>query len=531
VLARKSALIVLNAVVGGALGFVALKVVALYMGAGIYGQLAYATSLVGLVMFLGNMGFTKAHAKRVSEGEDVGDCVATLTAWNGAIASIYILIVLGAFAANELFLGQDLFSTTQTTVLLVTLAEAAFFMRKVARSTFEARVEAALSESVVFFEHIVRTPIMAAGALLYASSQGREGPIFGWLRANAPGLTDIVAEYAPETLAFAVTAAAVVSMTVGFVLLLQRVKPGDFSMKMVRSYAEFGLPVFGASSFNSLQQYHDKAALGFFWSDAVAGRYFGFQRLFSFLEAVYAAVRSMLFPMISERHAEGDREGVRRLSRESLRYLSMISVPAAFGATALAEPLIRIMLSEDWLPAVEVFIALAFVYPLRGIVQTLTQIQYGSDEPKMSAGISMFGSTMNVVVGLLLIPSSVLGFQLGGLAGLGAAAGTLVALVLDAGARAYTLQFPLGRRVWLSWLRHWIAGGLMAYVVYRASLAIGEVRWFILPALIALGGAVYFALLWVFRDFGKDDAMVFWAAVHPGEMASYVKDEVLLDDG
>jgi hypothetical protein len=33
----------------------------------------------------------------------------------------------------------------------------------------------------------------------------------------------------------------------------------------------------------------------------------------------------------------------------------------------------------------------------------------------------------------------------------------------------------------------------------------------------------------VFRDFGKKDAMVFWAAVHPGEMASYIKDEGLLD--
>jgi hypothetical protein len=53
----------------------------------------------------------------------------------------------------------------------------------------------------------------------------------------------------------------------------------------------------------------------------------------------------------------------------------------------------------------------------------------------------MFGSTTNVVLGLLLIPSSVFGVTLGGLAGLGAALGTLIALVLDAFARTYTLQF------------------------------------------------------------------------------------------
>lgn len=523
-------MIILNALVGGALGFVALKVVALYMGAGIYGQLAYATSLVGLVMFLGNMGFTKAHAKRVSEGRDVEDCVTTFAAWNLGIAALYILIVIGALVVNELFVGQDLFSTTQTTILLVTIAEAAFFVRKVARSTFEARIEAALSESVVFFEHIVRTPVMVAGALLFASAQGREGPVFDWLRDTAPGLADFVAAYGPETLAFAVMAAALVSMVAGFVLLLQRIKPGEVRVDLVKSYAEFGLPVFGASSFNSLQKYHDKAALGFFWSDAITGRYFGFQRLFSFLDALYSAVSTLIFPMISERHAEGDREGVRRLSREALRYLSMISVPAAFGATALAEPLIRILLSADWLPATEVFIALAFVYPIRGIVQTLSQIQYGSDEPKRSAGISMTGSTVNVVLGLLLIPSSVFGITLGGMAGLGAAIGTLIALVVDAGMRAYTLQFSLGRRVWSSWLRHWIAGAAMGLVVYQGRLVLGEIRWYVLPGLIALGALSYFGILWVLREFKKEDALFFWAAVHPGEMASYVKDEVLLDE-
>jgi hypothetical protein len=169
------------------------------------------------------------------------------------IASVYTLVV-GAIAVNELFVGREIFSTTQTTILLVTITEAAFFIRKVARSTFEARVEAALSESVVFFEHIVRIPIMVTGALLFASAQGRRGPVFDWLRDTVPDLANVVAAYGPETLAFFVMATALVSMSVGSILLLQRVKPGSFRTDLVRSYAEFGLPVFGASSFNSLQQ-------------------------------------------------------------------------------------------------------------------------------------------------------------------------------------------------------------------------------------------------------------------------------------
>jgi O-antigen/teichoic acid export membrane protein len=530
-LARKSTLIVLNSVVGGVLGFVALKLVALYMGAGIYGQLGFATSLVGLVTFLGNFGFAKAHTKRVSEGRDVGDCVTTFTAWNLAIVSVYILVVVVGLIVNELYIGKRFVSTTETTILLVTLSEGALFLRKVARSTFEARVEAARSEFIVFNEHLTRTPLMIVFALFYASAEGRKGPIFDFLRDLSPGMADFVATYAPETLAIAVLAASTISMAVGFFLLYRHIKPGKFRYDLLKSYTEFGLPVFGAGSFNSLQNYADKATLGFFWSDAITGRYYGFQRLFSFMDALYSAVGSIIFPMISEHDAQDDQEAVRRLSREALRYLSMVSVPAAFGAVALADPIIRILLSADWLSAKEVFIALGFAYPVRGVLRTVLQIQYGTDQPRLGAGISMFNSAFEVVVTVLLVPTSLFGIPLPGLAGLGAAIGALSAAIVDAAIRIYSLHFPLTSKVWGAWGRQWLGAGLMGLIVWQTRVNfVPEVRWYILPLLVGYGGLIYFGILYLIGEFDKTDALLFWEAVNPGEMAGYIKDELAHPD-
>lgn len=526
-LARKSTLIVLNAFVGAVLGFVALKVVALYMGADIYGQLAYATSLVGTLTFLGNLGFTKAHTKRVSEGRDLEDCISTFAAWNAGVAAIYILIVLGGLIVNELFFDKTFVSTTVGTLLLVTLAEATFYIRRVARGTFQARVEAARAEISIFTEHAVRTPVMMLAALFYASAKGRKGPIFDFLRDTAPGVADVVGDYAPEALAFAVFASGLLSMGVGLFLLLRNFKPGKVRFDLLKSYAEFGIPVLGASSMNSLQSHADNAMLGFFWSDRATGQYHGMQRVLSFFHVVYSAVGQMFFPLVSEYHAEGDYEAMRSVLNKALRYLSMVTVPVAFGATALAEPVIRVLLSDDFVAAAPILIIMAFQIPLKGVNTTLTHLQYGTDEPKIAAGLSILNSVANIGFGLLLVPASLFGIKLGGFAGVGAAVGTLSAYVIDVVLRSWWSRDYLDPGVLGHMVRHWLAGGVMAFAVWAVQDAfLPAVRWFHLPLLVAGGGLFYVACLWLFREFKEEQFRFFWEAIHPGDMTRYVRDEL-----
>lgn len=526
-LARKSTLIVLNSIVGGILGFVALKLIALYMGAGIYGQLAFALSLFGIIGFLGNFGFAKAHTKRVSEGRDLGDCLATYTTVTVLLAGGYIAIVLAGLTLNHLVLQSPFVSTTQETFLIVSVAQATLYLRGIGRDTFEARREAAKSEAIIFTEHVTRVPLMIIFALFYASARDKQGPIFDWLRTASPDLAGFVARYAPESLAIAVLVSAVVSTAASLLLVSRMGAWGRFRKDLVKDYGSFALPTMGASAFSTLGLYTDRAALGFFWSDAVVGRYYGIQRLLSFVTVLYKAVGAMLFPEFSDRHAAGDWEGLRSLTHRTMRYISMIAVPAAFGAWALAEPAIRILLSNDWLPATDVLIILALALPLKGIAQTLQHLLYGMDRPRVSAGISISSSATQIGISLLLIPSSIFGFPLLGLRGVGAAIATLIATGLDIALRVYAVDLHLDPGIIGRLARQWIAGGLMGASVWWLRVEFVMVdRWYELLFFVGVGAAIYFALLFVLREFDEEDWDFFMAALHPGEMATYIKEEV-----
>ena len=78
-IARKSVFIIGLHLLSGALGYVGLKFIALYMTPYEYGIIGFAYGLVALFSFVGNLGFNQAHIKRVSEGKNLATCIATFS--------------------------------------------------------------------------------------------------------------------------------------------------------------------------------------------------------------------------------------------------------------------------------------------------------------------------------------------------------------------------------------------------------------------------------------------------------------------
>lgn len=528
-LGRKTSLVILNSLVGAILGFAALKAVALYMGVEVYGRYAFALGLSGVFMFLSNLGFSKAHVKRVSEGRPLGDCIATFGVVSLLLTLLYAGLTLGGLALGTRVLGQQLYSTTETTLTFVILGRTLSILRRVANLTFQARLDTARSESIGFTASTTQSTAMIVIALLYAGATRREGPLYDVLLEMTPGLASLIAQNGAELLGFAFLLSALVATPLGFYLLFRHYRLGRFDGDLFRDYLRYAVPLMFGIGVTAFGTDFDKAALGFFWSEREAGLFTGVQRLMVVITMITGAVQALFFPAISERHAQDDEAGARRLTATTLRYLSMLLVPAAFGLTALARPAINIVLSAQWLAAAPILGVLAFATLLMGLAGPFNNVLYGFDRPKRAVALDVSRVVLKVALIGFFVPASIFSIPALGLRGVGAALAILVAAAAHLALVGHQAQALVGRIEGLPRLLwHWVAGAIMAVVVWLVHTEVFALeRWFHVPPFVLFGAALYFLLLFLMRELKREDVEFFWAALHPGDMGRYIRSELI----
>jgi O-antigen/teichoic acid export membrane protein len=104
-----------------------------------------------------------------------------------------------------------------------------------------------------------------------------------------------------------------------------------------------------------------------------------------------------------------------------LRYFLLITIPAVFGLSALAKPLLGIFTTQDFLSGWLIIPIVALSGLLAGVFQIFVNIMFLVKETKSTTYINIIAAVSNVLLNLLLIPS--IGF-------IGAALSTLISYFL-----------------------------------------------------------------------------------------------------
>lgn len=89
----------------------------------------------------------------------------------------------------------------------------------------------------------------------------------------------------------------------------------------------------------------------------------------------------------------------------SLRYFLLVAVPAVFGLSALAKPLLSLFTTEDFLSGWFVIPVIAFSGLLAGIAQIFINTLLIVKKTKVPTYINFAAAVLNVLINLLLIPS------------------------------------------------------------------------------------------------------------------------------
>ena len=217
---RKSLLIVSSHFITRFLGWIGLVVLARMWAdyaPDALGIIGYSMSFLALFNIIGDLGFSRAHVKRISEGKDLGTCIGTFTVIKLVLSGIMLTILF-----VSLFIWKTVFNqgfdnaTTEPVIIVFALYYVFMNLTHIASFTFEGNQEIAKRQIVQIFE-AVKTPLMIMVAFAGVGVAGREARVV-WPEFLEP-IQIFITKHALGSLAMTYAFAMIATFLVGMWLL------------------------------------------------------------------------------------------------------------------------------------------------------------------------------------------------------------------------------------------------------------------------------------------------------------------------
>ena len=537
-IARKSMLIVLTQGINAVIGLVGLFILAKLWGSfapTALGIVAFAMSFLGLFAFISDLGFGGAHIKRVSEGKDLGKCIGTYVVVKLILTTTMVAVVLGGIFVWKTLLHQGFYDATTESVIYVMLLYCiltAFV--QIPLATFGGRQEIAKSQVPMISETLFRVPLMilvaSAGVVGISVIKPELKDIhpFVW-PSFLRGLQDFIASHAVGSLASTYALGAFAMLILG--LFFFRGYPISRPDKeYFKSYFAFALPTMLVSAIAVISTNIDRVMIGYFWRAEDVGFYFSAQKIAFFVLALSSSVGTLLFPTISEHHAKNRFEDIRKTANLAVKYISMMACPAVAFLIVFRKPVIDIALSSAFYPAAPVLIVLLIYVLIAALIGPYSLIVVGMNRPGLAAKAGFIVCVTNIVLNTLFIPKngalSIFGIN----GSTGAAIATAISGFIGLIMFMFLSKRLVGIKISKKPLLHMSAACVMGCLLYYLSTLTAFVRWYHLVFFGIIGLVAYLGILYLFKEFTREDLNFFLDTVNPKEMGRYVKSELKRKD-
>lgn len=244
------------------------------------------------------------------------------------------------------------------------------------------------------------------------------------------------------------------------------------------------------------------------------------QRLMELPIGVFAvAVSTVVFPLIARHAAAGDFPKLAEAYRRGMRLILLINLPAAAGLTVLAAPIISVILQhgrfapEDTAMMVPVLVASAAGLPFLSFASLALRAFYAQKDTVVPVRAALLSFIVNIGLSIALMNwLSTVGLAIASSA---ASAAQAVYLQVHLGRKQERLAFRhLGADLWKIAAAAVIMGGVVAAGWWGWCQVLPRTKLYDLAAigvLIALGIAVYGALVWMFKIGEREDVAALWS--------------------
>ncbi len=498
-IARKSTIVFGFNIISAFLGYIGLFFVARFMGAHTLGVLGFGLAYITMFLFIADFGFGTAHIKKVSEGKDLATCIGTYTRIKVILTILMVSCILGSILTWKFLLRKGFESPIHEIVLyIMTFYSMLYTFGSFYRDTFFAQQKAAKAQLQSLTETASRVAITIPIA------------IFGF------GIIALAGSY---------VVGGIIMCCVSL-LLFKNYPIGKYNKEYFRDYLSFALPMFFVTAILTISTNVDKVMIQLFWCSTEVGYYFGVQKITDFIIIISGVVCTLLFTTISAYHAENKIKEISALTRKAERHISFVILPIVTFVIALASQIIKVLLSDEFLPAVPVLRTLA-LYALILSINLPYWVMFGAiNRPKLGAKIALAVALLNIALNTIFIPPALFGIKLLSMGAFGAALTTVISgfvgMIIS---RIYVKKLTntsTNLRIFI----HLLAACLTGFPLYAVGRIIPLDRWFSLfgAGLLCLG--IYLAILYCLKEFTKEDYHFFLDTVSPKKMFRYVKEEL-----
>jgi O-antigen/teichoic acid export membrane protein len=274
----------------------------------------------------------------------------------------------------------------------------------------------------------------------------------------------------------------------------------------------------------------DKVLIQLFWSSEEVGYYFSSLRICEFIALAGTSMGTLLFPTISNFHAKKDVNGIKNVLYLSERYISMLTFPMVIGLIALAGPIVNILLSSSFYPAISIFRVLPFFALLYALSIPYKAQFLGMNKPKFARNKILIMVSFNITLNIILIPKDIqlLGVDLFGLGALGAAIATvtsyLIGLIYTRFVAWKLLKIKFNQKI----LLHIFSATVMGIILYWIDISnfIPIERWYELFGAGLLGLGIYIGVLVILREFTQKDFNFIMDTLSIKKMWAYIIKEI-----
>jgi len=492
------------------------------------GTIGLAISFLALFNIVSNLGFRAAHIKRISEGKDLGTCIGTFLTIKIILTVIMIIISLTSIFIIKNFFGEVIYDARTESIIFI------FLMMNIINNlitipivTFTGKKEMVKREFPYIFGSIIILPlfiiIIAAGV-----SEAKIPPIFIWPIFLKP-LQQFIADNALKSLSlvYFFSSLTIFIISLWFFRKYPIKKPNWIFFK---SYFKFALPMMFLPVITIVINNIDKLMIGYFWSPIEVGYYFAMLGVVSIVFVLSSSVSIVLFPSISEFNSKKDFFKIKELIVKAERYISMISIFFIVIIIVFARQIISIIMSDVFLPATPALIILSiyiFIVCLNSLYNSLIK---GMNKPLILTKIAIATCLITIALNFIFIPKNGL-FSSFGITG---ASGAATAVSVSSLVAFFIIRIIAKKladiKIWHAHIIiHIFAGtimGIILYVIAFYSKLFTFIDWYHLIFFITIGIAIYLTILFLLKEFTKQDIDFFLDILHPKKLLRYIKSEL-----
>lgn len=448
---RQSIVTIIGQIAFTLIGFLSTMYFAHTVGASILGAYFLFVAYFGILTLLGEGGFGGAAVKRISEGKEQNEYFSAFVALRVILLVVSISILL---LARPLFI--DLNNSGLFSWLLVALI-VGVFSSSVSKGIYGLS-KVGVYQISGFFNSTGRVIFQIVAIFFGFGVAGLAGGfVFGMVASGMLGLR---------------------FMELRFV---------RFGSRHLKSMLSFSFWIFLASGGSLVFNYADTVAIGYFLENADVGIYrvtFLFTSVATFTTV---AMRTVLFPKVSNWSTQGNFDMVETALAKGFTYSLLLAIPVFVGGLLLGERMLFFFYGADFVRGVSVLYLLLAAQVVNVFMYIQTMYLSALNHPKKAFKVVAVASTANILLDLILIP-------LFGI--MGAAVATLLTMTLNA-VLAYRVLSKLinvrleSKSVWNILLSSFIMGAFL--VSYRLLISLSSVWLTLLP--VVAGGVFYAVLL------------------------------------